>query len=329
MPTKPILTVEQLTALVEQGLRSLPLHQEPQGLYRPIAYALDTGGKRIRPTLVLAACNLFADDLQPAMPAAMAVEVFHNFTLLHDDIMDHADLRRGRPTVHRRWGANAAILSGDAMSVMAYQLLQQAPAELLHQQLDAFNRLAMGVCCGQQLDMDFEQLTTVSPEQYVGMIELKTAALLGGALELGAIAGGAQRPDVDALIELGRHMGIAFQLQDDLLDVYGDVSVFGKQTGGDIMDQKKTMLTVLTRQQLSVSECEQFDALMRNSALPREQKVAQVVDFYTRTQARKAVEQLVEQHFELAHAALERVGVSAERKAVLQAVLAKMAGRKM
>ena len=329
MPAKPILTAEQLTALVEQELRGLPLHQEPHGLYQPIAYALDTGGKRIRPTLVLAACNLFADDLQPAMPAAMAVEVFHNFTLLHDDIMDHADLRRGRPTVHCQWGANAAILSGDAMSVMAYQLLQQAPAELLRQQLDAFNRLAMGVCRGQQLDMDFEQLTTVSPEQYIGMIELKTAALLGGALELGAIAGGAQRSDVDALIELGRHMGIAFQLQDDLLDVYGDVAVFGKQTGGDIMDQKKTMLTVHTRQQLSASEREQFDALMRNTTLPREQKVPQVVGYYTRTQARQAVEQQVEQHFELAHAALERVGVAAERKAVLRAVLAKMAGRKM
>lgn len=330
MPTaKPILTAVELSKLVEQGLRTISLQNEPKGLYQPIAYALDTGGKRIRPTLVLAACNLFSDDLQPAMPAAVAVEVFHNFTLLHDDIMDHADLRRGKPTVHRQWGVNAAILSGDAMSVMAYQLLQQSPAAMLPRLLNAFNRLAIGVCQGQQYDMDFEQLSFVSPEQYIGMIELKTAALLSGALELGAIAGGASQADVDALMEFGRHMGIAFQLQDDLLDVYGDVAVFGKQTGGDIMDQKKTMLTVLTRQQLSAADCERFDALMRNTNLQREQKVQQVVEYYTKTKARQVVEQLVEHHFEQARAALERVGQPVERKAVLQAVLGKMAGRKM
>lgn len=330
MPTaKPILTAVELSKLVEQGLRTISLQNEPKGLYQPIAYALDTGGKRIRPTLVLAACNLFSDDLQPAMPAAVAVEVFHNFTLLHDDIMDHADLRRGKPTVHRQWGVNAAILSGDAMSVMAYQLLQQSPAAMLPRLLNAFNRLAIGVCQGQQYDMDFEQLSFVSPEQYIGMIELKTAALLSGALELGAIAGGASQADVDALMEFGRHMGIAFQLQDDLLDVYGDVAVFGRQTGGDIMDQKKTMLTVLTRQQLGAADCERFDALMRNTNLQREQKVQQVVEYYTKTKARQAVEQLAEHHFEQARAALERVGQPVERKAVLQAVLGKMAGRKM
>ena len=329
MPTNSILTAEQLTGLVEQGLRALPIQGEPHGLYQPVVYAIDAGGKRIRPTLVLASCNLFADELQPAMPAAMAVEVFHNFTLLHDDIMDHADLRRGRPTVHRRWGTNAAILSGDAMSVMAYELLAQSPEPMLSALLGAFNRLAMGVCQGQQLDMDFEQLAAVSQEQYVGMIELKTSALLSGALELGAIVGGAPQADVDALVELGRHMGIAFQLQDDLLDVYGDVAVFGKQTGGDIMAQKKTMLTVLTRQQLDVAEREQFDALMRNADLQREQKVEQVMAFYARSQAQRAVEQLVEQHFDLARQALASVAVPIERKAVLQAVLNKMAGRKL
>lgn len=324
-----IYTIDQLSHMVEEHLHRLSLNTEPQGLYRPIAYALETGGKRIRPTLVLAACNLFVDQLDAAMPAAMAVEVFHNFTLLHDDIMDNADLRRGRPTVHRQWGANAAILSGDAMSVMAYELLAQSPATVLPALLGAFNRLALGVCQGQQFDMEFEQLTAVSRQQYVRMIELKTSALLMGALELGALASGASQPDIVALVDYGRHMGIAFQLQDDLLDVYGDEAVFGKQTGGDIMAQKKTMFTVLTREALSPADCQQFDALMANTVLTRAQKVSQVVEFYTRTNVRQAVEALVNEHFGLSQAALARVNVPDDRKVVLQSILQKMAGRKV
>ena len=324
-----IHTIDQLSRLVEEHLRQLPLNCEPQGLYKPIAYALDTGGKRIRPTLVLAACNVFADQLETAMPAAMAVEVFHNFTLLHDDIMDNADIRRGRPAVHKQWGTNAAILSGDAMSVMAYDLLAKSRVAVLPAMLGAFNRLALGVCQGQQYDMDFEQLTTVSREQYIRMIELKTSALLMGALELGALAGGATQADIAALVDYGRHMGIAFQLQDDLLDVYGDVAVFGKQTGGDIMAQKKTMLTVLTREALSHADCQQFDALMSNTSLSREQKVAHVVEFYTRTNVRQAVEALVDEHFGLSQDALNRVSAPNERKTVLQSILQKMAGRKV
>ena len=215
---------------------------QPKGLYEPVDYTLDMGGKRLRPILVLLGCALFSEDIQKAIPAALAVEVFHNFTLLHDDIMDNAEVRRGRPCVHLKYDDNTAILSGDAMSVMAFEYLSGLNPELLAPALKLFSRTALEICEGQQYDMEFENRDNVSVDEYMEMIRLKTAVLLACSLKIGAIAGGASPKDQESLYQAGIDLGLAFQLQDDFLDVYGDVKTFGKRIGGDILSNKKTFM---------------------------------------------------------------------------------------
>ena len=228
--------------LIEQALKDKPYGSSPKELYEPISYIMSLGGKRLRPVLVLMATDFLGGNITKALHPALAVELFHNFTLVHDDIMDKAPLRRNQPTVHKKWNDNVAILSADAMMVKAYQELCKADTALLPALLDVFSDTAVKVCEGQQFDMNYETENKVSIIQYLKMIELKTAVLIGGSLKIGAIVGGAREEDAQALYNFGKHIGIAFQLQDDILDVFGDEEKFGKQKGGDIIANKKTYL---------------------------------------------------------------------------------------
>ncbi len=236
--------LEYLQALISEEVNKLAFPEYPVALYEPISYILSLGGKRMRPALLLMACDLFGGDIEAAISPALAIEVFHNFTLMHDDIMDNAPLRRGSVTVHERWNNNVGILSGDVMLVQGYKLMMQVEDRLLRPILDIFNTTAVGVCEGQQLDMEFEERNDVGIDEYINMIRLKTAVVLGGALKIGALIGGADSKDADLLSSFGEHLGIAFQLQDDILDVYGDPEKFGKQVGGDIISNKKTFLLI-------------------------------------------------------------------------------------
>jgi geranylgeranyl diphosphate synthase, type II len=216
----------------------------PKELYLPVDYVMSNGGKRLRPVLSLLACGMFSDNLKPALMPAIAIEVFHNFTLLHDDIMDKADIRRSKPTVHKKWNENTAILSGDAMVVLSFDFISSAEKEILPALLSIFNRTAIEVCEGQQMDMNFETMTEVSEEMYIEMITRKTSALIAAALKIGAVCGGAGERDASLMYESGLNLGIAFQIQDDLLDLYGEQEEFGKKPGGDILLNKKTFLLV-------------------------------------------------------------------------------------
>ena len=236
--------LEDLQSIISEAVQKLDFPGYPAKLYEPISYILSLGGKRMRPALLLMACELFGGDVNKAISPALAIEVFHNFTLMHDDIMDNAPLRRGKTTVHERWNKNVAILSGDVMLIEGYKLMMQVEDRLLRPILDIFNTTAVGVCEGQQLDMEFETRDVVDINEYINMIRLKTAVVLGGALKIGALIGGAPAKDADLLSQFGVQLGVAFQLQDDILDVYGDPEKFGKQVGGDIISNKKTFLLI-------------------------------------------------------------------------------------
>ncbi|WP_373827722.1 polyprenyl synthetase family protein, partial [Bacteroides heparinolyticus] len=229
---------------INAHISALQFTRAPQGLYTPIAYVLSMGGKRIRPVLMLMAYNLYREDITRIFAPATGIEVYHNYTLLHDDLMDRADRRRGKDTVHRVWGDNTAILSGDAMLVMAYQFMAQCPEENLKEVMELFSRTALEICEGQQLDMEFERRKDVTEEEYLEMIRLKTSVLLAASLKIGALLGGASVEDAEYLYDFGMNLGVAFQLKDDFLDVYGDAAVFGKNIGGDILCNKKTYMLI-------------------------------------------------------------------------------------
>ncbi|TGE26623.1 polyprenyl synthetase family protein [Hymenobacter metallicola] len=290
----------------------------PEALYEPIRYIMALGGKRIRPLLTLLGAHLFTDDLDPILKPAIGTEVFHNFTLLHDDIMDQAPLRRGQPTVHEKWNANVAILSGDVMLVRAYELFLGVRPELLATVLRKFSQTAAEVCEGQQWDMLFEKDEQVSIAQYLDMIRLKTAVLLGFCLELGALLGGASAEAADHLRQFGTDIGLAFQLRDDLLDVYGDAATFGKRVGGDIVSDKKTFLLLTAQAQ---ANAEQRATLARHIGQPTdnaEAKVQAVRAVYDELHIRPQTEALINQYFQDALHHLERVPVAAERKEPLR-----------
>ena len=234
----------ELKNLVDEAIINLSYDAEAGKLIDPVKYILSIGGKRLRPVLALMACNLFIDKIDEAIMHATGLEVFHNFTLVHDDIMDHALVRRNFPTVHSKWNINQAVLSGDVMAFIANDCFLQTPPLYMSKVFRVFNKVAIEVCVGQQLDIDFEKATIVSQDEYLRMIELKTALLLGASVKIGAIIGGADNKDSELLYEFGRNLGLAFQIQDDLLDIYGDVNVFGKMPGGDIVSNKKTFLLV-------------------------------------------------------------------------------------
>lgn len=293
-------TTRELTSITEQELGKICYPAEPAWLYEPIQYTLQEGGKRLRPLLTLMACNLFSEQIERAIPSALAVEVFHNFTLLHDDIMDQADTRRGRAAVHKRWNNNVAILSGDAMMIFAYRLLGNSPTEILPQLLATFNRVAMGVCEGQQWDMDFEGRERVSVAEYLGMIELKTAVLLAGALHMGARCGGATEEQIDLLYRFGIELGLVFQLQDDLLDTYGDAATFGKPIGGDILVGKKTFLLTNAISLASTTQLSHLQALLRNTEMVPQMKIDAVRTLYDELSICTLTQEAVTTHSERA-----------------------------
>ncbi|MFM7815021.1 MAG: polyprenyl synthetase family protein [Flavobacteriales bacterium] len=307
-----LYSLEEVRAIIHQQLEDYQNSRQTD-IERPIQYILSLGGKRIRPALTLLASNLFSDDITQALHPALAIEVFHNFTLMHDDIMDNAPLRRGMPTVHEKWNRDTAILSGDAMLIQSYELLIQTPASYLSQILPVFNRTAMEVCIGQQMDMDFQHRRDVSIEEYLEMIRLKTSVLLAGAMEIGAWVGGASKEDAKHLYDFGVRLGVAFQLWDDYLDAFGDPAMTGKQPGGDILADKKTFLHITALHRASPSQVQRLNDWHGQTA-DQEKKVKEMISLYREL----GVDQSLEEHAQKLHRealqALNAVSVNQDRK---------------
>ena len=298
---------------INKEIAALDWSKEPKGLYEPIAYALASGGKRLRPTLTLIAAEAIVNGglingeaINQALPAALALEIFHNFTLLHDDVMDHAQVRRGRETVHVKWNDNTAILSGDQMLIEAYKQLSNVPADKLPQVLKWFNEMATGVCEGQQYDVDFEHMSQVAIDDYMQMIEKKTSVLLAYAMQIGGYIAGANESQLQALYQYGLHIGLAFQIQDDILDVYGDPKTFGKAIGGDICCNKKTILLLTALETADAeSKAELLQWLMATDR--NEEKIAAVTKIYNRLNVRESAEAIMEEHTAQALAQLDKL----------------------
>lgn len=320
-------TNEQLLSAIENYLTRIDFPSDPELLYAPIGYSLTEGGKRLRPMLVLLSCQLFSDKVQQAFPAAAAVELFHNFTLLHDDIMDNAAVRRGKPSVYAKWGQNVAILSGDAMLIEAYRLLGESAPQLLPQILQTFNTMALEVCEGQQYDMDFEQKNKVSVVEYTHMIELKTSVLLAGSAVIGATIGGASQEDCRKIRRFATELGLAFQLQDDLLDSYGDQRL-GKAIGGDILEGKKTYLMVTAMSRADEADREILRNTHRDNQLSDAEKIAAVKAVYDRYDIPRLTEQQIGLRFDRALAALATISVDAVRLEPLYEFARSLMGRK-
>jgi len=320
-------TNDQLQSLIENYLAQAEFPAEPELLYAPIAYSLSGGGKRLRPMLVLLSHAVFSDNVQQALPAAGAVEVFHNFTLLHDDIMDNAAIRRGKPSVHAKWGRNVAILSGDAMLIYAYRLLSMLPAAQVPQVLATFDTMALEVCEGQQYDMDFECRNDVTEDEYIEMIRLKTSVLLACAMKIGAILADAPAADADLLYKFGEQLGLAFQLQDDLLDVYGDPKVFGKAIGGDITSNKKTYMLINALQRADAFQRAELDRWINAREFDRAEKIAAVTDIYNQLGIREICEARINHYFAESEKCLALVAVADERKAQLREFMANLLKR--
>ncbi|OGX88101.1 geranyl transferase [Hymenobacter lapidarius] len=311
------MTPADFPANITAALAQLDYGQAPETLYAPIRYIMGLGGKRIRPLLTLLGAHLFTDELGGIIKPALATEVFHNFTLLHDDLMDQAPLRRGQATVHEKWNPNVAILSGDVMLVRAYELFLDVPPALLPTILQRFGQTAAEVCEGQQWDMNFETEAQVSIAQYLDMIRLKTAVLLGFCLELGARLAGATEEDAEHLRQFGTDIGLAFQLRDDLLDVYGDAATFGKRVGGDIVANKKTFLLLTAQAQANEAQQTILRQLMAQPVTDADAKVAAVRAIYDELEIRPQTEALINDYFQDALQHLERVEASVERKVPL------------
>jgi geranylgeranyl diphosphate synthase type II len=312
--------ISSLQTLINKAFFNLNYNDKPVELYEPINYILALGGKRMRPLLALMACDMMGGDANKALKAAMGLEVFHNFTLLHDDIMDNAPLRRAQPTVHKKWNNNVAILSGDTMFVKSYELMMQVEDKHLRRVLDIFNKTAVEVCEGQQLDMNFETRNNVSISEYEKMIELKTSVLLAASLQIGALIGGATEEDANHLYEFGRNTGIAFQLQDDILDVYGDADKFGKQVGGDIVANKKTFLLLKALEMTKGDTEASLHKLIKNEAgISNADKVIAVTNIYNQLGIKELAQKEMESYFSEAIKHLEAVSIPAAEKQALLA----------
>lgn len=314
--------------LISVAMTSWNWRREPRGLYEPIGYTLDAGGKRVRPVLAVLASRLFGGKDRDVLPAAVALEVFHNFTLLHDDLMDNSATRRGRQTVHVRWGTNTAVLSGDQMLIESYRLLEGVPSDKLAGVLRMFNTMATGICEGQQYDVDFETRSDVTVEDYLKMIRLKTSVLLANALQTGAYIAGAGEAEQRALYDFGICLGLAFQLQDDLLDVYGDPETFGKPVGGDICCNKKTYLLLTALQRSDASTRAELDRWLAARTFDRNEKIAAVRAIYNRLGVRDAGEAAVQEYTSRALAQLEQLPARSEREE-LRALANRLVNRQM
>lgn len=324
------MTTEVLLDIIEKSLSELGYAElEPRALFEPIGYTLSLGGKRVRPLLCLLVCRLYSDNIATALPIARALEVFHNFTLLHDDLMDKSPIRRGQPTVYRKWNDNTAILSGDAMSIEAYRSLEGIEnPQLLFKVLPFFNKMAIEICKGQQYDMDFEVREHVSVAEYIEMIRLKTAVLLGAALRLGALAAGAYDSDAQILDEVGQALGLAFQIQDDYLDVYGDEKTFGKPIGGDIMNGKKTLMLLYTQAKLEREDRAELDRLMQLGQEHKEERISGVRRLYDKAGTPIYAQHEIERLTQEALTKLRGLGLKQERLEPLYQLFDKLTTRK-
>ncbi len=310
-------TSTEILSIVSKYIDNLPYDRKPQSLYAPIKYVLSAGGKRIRPSFVLMAYNIFKDDVETALPAAAALETYHNYTLLHDDLMDNADVRRGRPTVHKKWDANTAILSGDTMLSLAYLHLAKVDPRYLKPALDLFTETALEVSEGQQYDMEFETRHDVTEAEYIEMIRLKTSVLLASALKMGALVAGASAEDADQLYRFGEKVGLAFQLQDDYLDVYGDPKVFGKATGGDIVSNKKTYMLINAWNRADEATRDELRRWIEAKDFVREEKVKAVTAIYDKLGIGRLAEVKISEYFGDSRKFLRNVSAADDRKAVL------------
>ncbi len=317
-----LYSIDQLTKLVNESIEKLSFPKEPSHIYDPIRYVLSGGGKRVRSVLMLLSYNLYKDHPESIMQQALALETYHNFTLLHDDLIDKSDLRRGKPTVHKKWNENTAILSGDTMLMIAYKLFGNNVAT------SDFIDATLGVLEGEQVDIDFEERMDVTEAEYMDMIRLKTAFLLAYALKIGAKLAGANEADQQNLYDFGLQMGLAFQVQDDLLDVYADTAVFQKKLGGDIVENKKTYLLIQALQKANAEQKAELEAWIDKTECDNEEKIAAVTHLYNIIGIPTLTQQCIESLFEAAHKSLDKVCIPEERKAEVRAFAHKLLGRR-
>ena len=315
-------------SLVNQAIATINYPPTPANLYAPIAYTMSLGGKRLRPVLTLMSCEAMGGTAAQAIDAAVGLELFHNFTLLHDDVMDRADVRRGQPTVHRRWNDNVAILSGDAMLTLATQHIARVSLKHLAQAVSLFNRTAIEIYEGQQLDMDFETRNDVTVEDYLEMIRLKTSVLLGCACRMGGLLANASAADCDALYDMGVNLGLAFQLQDDALDVWGDPATFGKEIGGDIVNNKKTFLLINALQRAQGEEARELRLWITAPQAPSECKVPALTKLYERLNLRTLSDEAIARYNALALAALARTTMPAPAREAFATLITSLTGRR-
>lgn len=323
-----MLSSDQILDMVNDALAHLPYDRKPESLYEPVRYVLSLGGKRIRPTLMLLAYNIYRDHPEDIMMNALAIETYHNYTLLHDDLMDNADVRRGHPTVHKKWDANTAILSGDSMLVLAYERMAQCDAAHLAGVMRLFTTTALEIGEGQQYDMEFENRNDVMEDDYVEMIRLKTSVLLACSLKIGAVLADASEEDAECLYKFGEQMGLAFQLQDDYLDVYGNPQVFGKEIGGDIVSNKKTFMLINAFNHANAEQRAELQKWVDAKDFDRKEKVAAVTRIYNEIGIDKMAQEKIAYYFEQSKKYLDAVNVPAERKEQLAKYAQQMMKRK-
>ncbi|MDY0103469.1 MAG: polyprenyl synthetase family protein [Lentimicrobium sp.] len=323
-----MLTSDQLQEKIKEAIDNLPVFGQPEGLYQPIAYTLKQGGKRLRPLLALLSTQAFDGNPDEALPAAIAIEIFHNFTLLHDDIIDEAPLRRGNETVYKKWNINTAILSGDTMFAIAYGQLSGSAPRYIPELMQVFTQTAIEVCEGQQYDIDFETSGSVNIQGYLNMIRLKTAVLLAASLKIGAIIGNASSEDCEKIYHFGENLGIAFQLQDDLLDAFGNESVFGKKTGGDILTNKKTFLYLRALECSSKEDAARLKELYAQRDMKDEEKINNVLELFRKADIEKRTDALIIDYFNKAMEQMHQISLPESNKSALIALASSMLKRK-
>lgn len=323
------VSANQLLDKINTYLSTMSYVREPKGLYAPIEYVLSLGGKRIRPVLMLLSYNLYKEEVDSILPQAAGIETYHNYTLLHDDLMDKADMRRNKPTVHKVWDENTAILSGDAMLVLAYRLMADCPGEYLKKVMDVFSTTALEICEGQQWDMEFETRNNVTVSEYIEMIRLKTSVLLSAALKIGAILGDASEQDAQKLYDFGIQMGLAFQLQDDFLDVYGDPNVFGKNIGGDILCNKKTFMLIKALAMADECQKQELNKWIGSADFCPEEKIKAVTELYNQIGIGKVCEDKINEYYSKGLALLDEVSLPAEKKENLKTFVCHLMNRKV
>lgn len=312
-----MLTLETAHEIIEQALEELTLPEEPKNLYEPVRYILRNGGKRIRPALVLLGCDLFGGDYRKAVYPALGIEIFHNFTLLHDDLMDHSPVRRNRPTVHVKWDENTAILSGDVMSILSNQYICRTDSDKVSALSTLFTTTALEVCEGQMLDMEYARLNEVTIPQYINMIRLKTSVLIAASLAMGALVAGAGEEDTRSIYRFGMHLGISFQLQDDMLDTFGDEKIFGKKIGNDILTNKRTFLFLKALEKASYEERKVLQEYYSGGPWDPEEKIRNVKILFNKLGIKEETEKMIGEHYSTALDQLESLGTLPENRKVL------------